>query len=337
MTDDNIERTLRTALDAQARRVEVAPDALTKIRARTRKRRFGPGRVHKGGFMVTMGTGAGVLAATAVFAFASVTGGCGSKPLATSPATAPSSPSPSSVGVPESDVVMTVPVYYIGPGKKLYREYHKVTLGSAPANGVAPAVAQLFAKTALDPDYHSGWVSSAPAPTVTVAGGIATINLHSTPGYVSATPTEGAAALQELIWTATAYTGGTGVRILVDGKAVSTVMGQPASGVLHRGPAVDVLAPIWIIDPQQGAQVSNNVTINVAGIVFEAQFSLDIRNSAGAVVTTIPVHLSAGPPSQGTATLHVTLTPGTYTVEGLLPSAKDTSYQLIDNHTFTVK
>ncbi len=81
MIDDNIEQALRIALDAQARRIEVAPDALTKIRARTRKRR----RTHRGGFMVTLSTGTGVLAATAVFAFASVTGGCQSKPVATHP------------------------------------------------------------------------------------------------------------------------------------------------------------------------------------------------------------------------------------------------------------
>ena len=149
-------------------------------------------------------------------------------------------------------------------------------------------------------------------------------------------PGEGAAALQELIWTATAYTGGTGVRVLMAGKPIATLMGQPVAGILHRGPAADVLAPIWIIDPQQSATTGRNVTVNVAGIVFEGQFSLDILNAAGVVVTTIPVRLSAGAPAQGTAMLHTTLAPGTYTVEALLPSAKDTSYRLIDNHTFTV-
>ena len=184
MSDDNIEQVLRLALDAQARRIDVAPDALTTIRARTRQRR----RVRRGGFMVTLGTGTGVLAASAVLAFASVTGGCQSRPSAAqppavfTPTSVPTGAAPSSTpSATASTSSVRVPVYYIGSGNRLYREYHQVAVvgGASTTSEVGAAVAQLFGKTALDPDYHSGWATFQPAPTVSVSGGVTTIDLHS--------------------------------------------------------------------------------------------------------------------------------------------------------------
>ncbi len=231
-----------------------------------------------------------------------------------------------------------MPVYYIGLGGRLYREYHHVAAAStSTTDQVAAAVSQLFGPTAVDPSYHSGWPAGITVRSVRISGGIATIDLHGDGIFRAegATPDPSEKAmLQQLIWTGTAFTGGTGIQLLVDGKPVTSIAGQ--RGVLRRGPAVDVLASIWIIDPQQGAITGPNVTVNVAGIVFEAQFTLRIRNASGVVVKNVSVHLSAGSPAQGTATVHVTLPPGTYTIEAVLLSLKDTSEQVIDDHTFTV-
>lgn len=111
----------------------------------------------------------------------------------------------------------------------------------------------------------------------------------------------------------------------------------PAGGVLQRGAAVDVLAPVWVIDPPEGAVVGRAFTVYVAGIVFEASARVTIRSSAGATVFDQRVQLSAGAPAQGTASVSVTLPAGQYVVSGYFLWARDGSVQGLDNHRFGVQ
>lgn len=236
-----------------------------------------------------------------------------------------------------------VPIYYIGAtkaGPRLFREYHTLPTGdgSTAAAVKAALVAMLDGRTALDPDYASQWPASATVLGVTVSGGVTTVNLSG--ATVNADdPAGNAAALQQLIWTATAYPGATGVKLLFDGKPRATLWAGklPVAGVLHRAPAADTLAPVWVIDPQQGAAVSSPVTVHLAGIVFEGTIQLRVRNSAGATVAQRTVQLSVGAPAQGTATVTLSLAAGTYTVQAYQVSLKDGSIVASDNHTFTVR
>jgi hypothetical protein len=144
-------------------------------------------------------------------------------------------------------------------------------------------------------------------------------------------------SLEQLVWTATAASGTLRARLLVDGSGVTTFRGMPgAGGVLSRGPAVDVLAPVWVIDPQQGAQVGHAVKVRLAGSVFEGVVRLRVRTRTGAVVNDQSVRLSAGAPDRGEATLTVTLSSGGYTVEAYVVSARDGSEQYLDGHQITV-
>ena len=260
-------------------------------------------------------------------------------PTTQPPASKPPTTQPSTTATPTT---ATVPVYYLGANDKLYREYHPATVGNGgTAAKVRAAVAlMLDGRTAFDPDYSSQWPASASVRSVSVASGVATVDLHGATvnGY---DPAGNRAALQQLIWTATAFSGGTGVRLLFDGVARSTLWAsrQPVAGVLHRAAAVDALAPVWVIDPQQGAVSGASVTVHVAGIVFEGAIQIRVRTTAGTQVVRQHVQLTVGAPAQGTATVTLHLSPGRYTIEAFyLPMNTSCDCPAgTDQHTFTVR
>jgi hypothetical protein len=122
----------------------------------------------------------------------------------------------------------------------------------------------------------------------------------------------------------------------------------PAGGLLARRAQADVLAPVWVIDPQQGVTVGRAVTLLVDGCTFEAVAVVRVRDASGAVVRVRDasgavvlersLHVGAAAvPSRSTAEVPVTLAPGRYTVQGFVFSAKDGSVQDLDDHTFTVR
>jgi hypothetical protein len=195
----------------------------------------------------------------------------------------------------------------------------------------------LDGRTAYDHDYVSQWPASASVRSVSISGGVVTVDLHGAT-VNGDDPAGNKAAIQQLIWTATAFQGATGVRLLFDGQPRATLWAsrQPVAGVLHRAAAVDALAPVWVIDPQQNAVTGTSVTVSLAGIVFEGTIQMRVRSAAGKVVVQKTVQLSVGAPVQGVATVHITLTPGTYTVEAYEVSLKDGSIVALDGHTFTV-
>ncbi|HYN95901.1 MAG TPA: Gmad2 immunoglobulin-like domain-containing protein, partial [Pilimelia sp.] len=105
---------------------------------------------------------------------------------------------------------------------------------------------------------------------------------------------------------------------------------------VRRGPAVDELAPVWLMEPQHGATAGRDVEVHIAGSAFEATVQLRVRR-ADRVVAERVVTLSAGAPARGEARLRLTLDPGTYVVEAYEISAADGGEQHHDDHTVTVR
>jgi hypothetical protein len=201
----------------------------------------------------------------------------------------------------------------------------------------------MLSRPADDPDYRSAWPAGADVGHASISEGTITLDLGgATGGPASGFATGDATArmaVQQLVWTATAQVpGSTGVRLLLDGVPATSLWGTALdTGVLSRGPAADVLAPIWIIDPQQGTVQGHRFTVSVAGIVFEATMRLRVRDRvSGAVVYDETVHLSGGAPAQGTASLTLNLPSGGYSIEGYVVSERDGSEQVYDDHQFTV-
>jgi hypothetical protein len=347
---------LRSALEREASTVEVTPDALGDIRRRIANRRAKwlprPLRTPGGVMFTTLGSAA----AAAVVLVAVGVGSCVPQPVnhppiaggstSAGPSGSPStgSTSPSTSPTPGPVVHTLIPVYYVGDGSALYREFRDVQIprNYQPAQ-LKSALSSLLHTAPLDPDYWSPWnyvpvdlnnIQVDAAGVVTVDfGGALTVAIKG-PGQLS--PAGYRATVQALIWTVTAVPGVTGVRILNDGRPVTSLWGQPTGGVLHRASAVDTLAPIWIIDPQQNAVTGRSVTINLAGIVFEARVTVDIYDSHGTSVYHAGVNLSIGAPAQGIATLHVTLPKGTYRIVAAPATFKDGATPPQDDHTFTV-
>jgi Sporulation and spore germination/Immunoglobulin-like domain of bacterial spore germination len=337
------EELLRQALRARAEAVEISPDALPAIRqaiAQRRARRFLPIPIParlRGGAMFTLSTTTAAAAAVVV-AVAAGTTQC-APGHATPPPAASGSLATSPTGAPPARAT-NLAVYYIGHNNRLYREFHKLLPGEggAAAQVRAAVTEMLDGRTADDSDYHSGWPASAAVRTVSVSGTSITVDLSGAAINGDDPPTE-AAALQQLIWTATAVVPGSTMRLLLDGQPVTRLWSLlPAFGDLHRGSWLDVQALIQVIDPQQGVTVGQTFTVTVDGSAFEAAAVVRIRDAGGAVVKEQPIHVgSLAVPSRATATATFTLAPGRYTVEGFVYSARDGSVQQLDDHQFTVK
>ncbi|MBV1855976.1 GerMN domain-containing protein [Catellatospora tritici] len=356
--DEATEQLLRQTLEAYAATVGADAGALSAIRTRVRERTWWH-RLRGGNMPLAFTTGTASAVAATVAAVVFSVGSC-APPGTPDPGSSSAAPGSSTPGSPAPDpaasptqggppggspnaVTANVPIYYQGDLKgvpKLYREYHKLRVagGSKAARTVAAVTAMLDGRTAYDPDYISSWPASAKLRSATVEGATVTVDLSGAAinGY---DPPSNKAALQQLIWTATAASDTDAMVLLLDGKQVDKLWNQfPVRGRLRRGPAVDVLAPVWVIDPQQNAVVAKGpVEIKVAGIVFEATMHVRVRDAAGKVVFDKSVNLDAGPPSQGAATVRTPVLPaGRYSVEGFFYSPADSSIQAMDEHVFTV-
>jgi hypothetical protein len=318
---------LRRVLHEEAETIEVAPDALGTIRsglARNRRRRW----LAKGGTMIGLGMAtAGALAAVAIGTATCAPPAQHPAPIgavpSSSPAVGPTSSMQASPAEPPATsgggATANLAVYYFGPGNRLFREFHRIPAGDgSPAAKIRAALTEMMRPgSARDPDYHSVW--DCQVRGVTVAGRQVTVSLAST----CPMPAD-LIRPQQLVWTATQIPG-------ID----TVVLG---SQQLHRMSSMDILAPIWIIDPQQKAVTGRAVTVTIDGTAFEAAAVVRIRDIGGKVVVQRSVHVgSPAVPNRASATLTVTLAPGRYTVEGFVFSARDGSVQNLDNHQFTVR
>jgi hypothetical protein len=350
--DRGIEELLRGALSEEADTVGVSPNALQCIRGRVDRRRArwwlpepGPLRA----------VGMAVATAAVVAAVVAGLGGTVARHRAGDLPSTAGRPLPGNRPVPTANL----PVYYLGPaagGQRLYREYHLLPVGgTTAARRIEAAVGAMLGMQPSDPNYRSPWPADARVAGVSVDGPTATVDLTGA-GAGPADPQTARMALEQLVWTATAAsvppgsatpgaagtasgapTGLTSVVLRLDGRVATSLWGTPVPDQpLHRRPAVDVQAPVWIIDPQAGTVQDPAFTVNLAGIAPEAAVRLRIRDATGAEVSDEPVHLSKGAPQIGAASVRVTLVTGAYTVEAYLVSARDGSEQGLDSHRFTV-
>jgi hypothetical protein len=340
--DPGIGELLRRSLSHEAGAVEVVPDALGRIRERIDRRRA-PRWLPAPGLRVAS---VAAVAAAAVAAVVGLDAGLPHPGTAGLSGTGRVTGGGSSAGRPVPTA--NLPVYYLGPassGGRLYREYHRIPVSGASVTArIEAAVGAMLGLPASDPDYRSPWPAGARVAGVSVDGPTASVELTGA-ATNDVDPDTARMALEQLVWTATAASvpagrsaGLTGVRLRMDGRAVTQLWGVPVPGQpLHRRAAVDVLAPIWVIDPQQGATEGHDFTVNLAGIVPEATMRLRIRAASGAVVNDRSVHLNKGAPQVGMASVKITGLPtGSYIVEGYLVSERDGSQQRADDHRFTV-
>jgi hypothetical protein len=273
--------------------------------------------------------------------------GCAPIAPASGGSTTPSTPST----VPTSAATeATVAVYFLGLERhwreadgqqveliKLYREFHRVPAGDGGLEAkTLAAVAAMLAGDAFDPDYRTGWPNGAKVRSVAVGDDAVTVDLAG-----AATNSVGAEAaqqtVQQLVWTATAASGRSSVRLLLDGEPVSDLWGHVGvGGALRRAPALDTLALVWLIDPQHGATVGRTVTIHVSGSTFESTIQLRVRQGDRTVAERHVTTASTGGGQFGEAKTTLALSPGSYVIEAYAESAVDGRPTFLDDHSVTV-
>jgi hypothetical protein len=325
-SDDRIETVLRAALSARTEQVTVVPDALARIRARTAARR------RTWTIAVTsLATAAAAVVTMIAFGHAAPRPDAQVPPATTATAT----PSPEAA-------VDSVPVYYtatVAGAPRLFREFHPVVATLPLADQIRVAVAAMLAGAPFDPDYRSAWPATVslrsldlPAAAAT-GGGVVVVDLTGD----MPTGTAGAIALQQLVYTVTAVTADHGLQL--GGVLVRHDGADYSGGPLTRAPALEILAPVWLISPQQGDTIGSAVDVHVAANL-SAAVRLRVRDSVGNTVTDIAVPVAPTPNTGGAVTqsrgeshVPLNLDPGRYTIT--VTSTSD-GQAVSDDHVITV-
>lgn len=270
----------------------------------------------------------------------------------TSPSTTstpvPSSTSPSSS--PSATVASTsaVAVYQVGAPDKfpvLYREYQAF---SKPTSQTAIGAITMATQAALaiptHPNRLTVWPSGSVVRSVTMAGSTATIDLNSAAaGSVQGRTRlagEALAAQQELVWTATgAVLGLSKVAITINGAPVSRLWGQSVpSGAQPRGMSFAVLAPVWVLGPLTGANLTSPFTMSGQATVYEAVMLWEARKLG---TTTVIGHgrlmSDAGGPARALWHTSVTLPKGDYMMRIGGTSGRDGGMVGVEQFVVTVR
>lgn len=231
-------------------------------------------------------------------------------------------------------------VYYLSDttnGPRLYREFHR---RPATTGVVRDAVEAMLTQPPLDDDYSSLWPTGTRVLNArvdrTVEGAIASVDLSRQATTGSAGGAAEAASLQQLVYTVTAAAPAvTAVQLLVEGKPPATLWGHVSTRrPIARGPAADVLGPVWILIPANG-RVARGGTFGGEASVFEATVSWELRRG-GRVVKKGFTTASTGAPGRGSWSARADVPPGDYELRAFESSAKDGRETYVDDKPLTV-
>jgi len=257
---------IRELLESAVSDVEPAY-GLDRIRARTAGRRRRTW---------AWGAGGAVLATAATVAAVVTLGGVG-------PATdGGSAAGPAAGGSSEAGPARTV--YFVGDtgvGPRLFAEKHDT---ASAASALDEAVEAAVSGTASDPDYRSPWPSGTTMQRAQVSAGVLSVDLS---GPVRDRPSglsraTAAAAVQQLVWTAQDAAGSRlPVTFLLDGRRSDALLGESTARPVVRASADDVLAPVQVSSPEDGAVVTSPVTVTGSASAFEGtvQWELEAGNT----------------------------------------------------------
>jgi len=111
----------------------------------------------------------------------------------------------------------------------------------------------------IDPDYRSLWNSGTDVLSVTEESGVVTVNLSAAAAEASVDPMMAELLVQQLVYTATTDDRGGSVRLLIDGEPAGHLWGAVSwDHAVAREGASQVLAPVLIDHPQQGARLTTD-------------------------------------------------------------------------------
>ena len=238
--------------------------------------------------------------------------------------------------------IAAVPVYYVGTkGRRpvLYREFQRADVAGGKAFA---AVSRAVGSEASDADYDTPFPAGSAVNHVDLSGGLATIDLNAR----AAEGTGGAelenAVVQALVWTVTAAdTSVKTVNFTVNGVRQADFWGHvDFTGTFRREAQENILAPVWILQPEPGSKVGRTFTLGGQATVFEANVTWEVL-AGGTKVASGFATASQGAPARGdwssSVTIPASVASGTkLELRAYESSAEDGSVQWLDTKTVTL-
>ena len=242
------------------------------------------------------------------------------------------------------------PVYWIGRSNDsvfLYREFRDVPEQDNP---VTRALRVMMSEKPLDPDFFTPWQNPKELASSISGKNIITVDMSADAFNSNVDPVMAERAVQQLVYTATAAAASAGlvdtgqqiqVVVLVDGHTDYIAFNHVRLGS-PTARSAGMVAPVWIIDPQEGASVEDG-TVKISGRstapggrlrweILRVDGSVEIRYLNGSVTA------SAETGQSGAFSLSASLGPGTYEVRvSQLDEANPAEDLNVDTRGFTVK
>ena len=219
-------------------------------------------------------------------------------------------------------------------GFRLYREYVRLQVTPDP---IITSLRALIAGTPKDSDYVSLWPKETKINSVIVVGSLATVDL--TLGKMNVGSEAESMAIAQLVWTATAAnTTVKRIQLTVDGKIVESIAGHvDARKPFTRGLTYEVLAPVWITYPEDGAVVrAQGFKLSGMASTFEANVAWKVFQNGKLVRQGSTLAAEAAPAWKPWSVAIDGLAPGQYMFIAMEFSPKDGSLVAQDTKNATL-
>lgn len=242
-------------------------------------------------------------------------------------------PSPTPTATPTGETMDATIFYMLESQGRFYvaPEAHEIDA----ATSARARLEEMLRGDQIDPDLFSPWPADAQIIDITLQSGTAIVNWSADALQADAGAQIERVAIQQAVWTLTEIDGIDRVEFIVEGKTNGTA----SNGLViedwwgHVGLSEqpftrddDVLVPITITSPDEGAEISDDVfRVSGEATVFEANVIIRLRDDAGEVVKRTFTTASIGAPDRGTWSrrLRTPEEPGLYTIEAVEEDQRD--------------
>jgi hypothetical protein len=274
-------------------------------------------------------------------------GACSSAGPTAGPGETPT-PSPTVTASPSQATPKPLSIYYIVGGESgVFVTFERHSVAATPQ----AALEELVHGTPQDPDHFSPYPKAARILSVSVTGGIATVDWSADVLQASAGAETEARGIQAAVYTLTEFSTITRVRFTVEGKASGTASngrqiedwwGHVGLGdqPFARSEEPDVLAPIVLLTPLDDATSSGTLELTGEASTFEANVGIVLRDASGRQVLRTSATAAEAAPARGgfskTITFTPPSTPQTWTLEAFEASAKDGSVTFAEARSIKV-
>jgi hypothetical protein len=189
----------------------------------------------------------------------------------------------------------------------------------------------------LDPDYVNLWNQSHALNELSISGTVATIDLAL--GTLNVGSEAEQRAIDQIVWTLSAIEPQVEiVRFLVDGVSVESFAGHvDTAAEFGRALGYEVLSPVQIVSPREGAELGSSVTISGTACVFEATVTWGLYEGEALVAEGFATAEAACPERSGWSVALSGLEPGNYLFRAQELSAEDGGVLAEDTKFFVVK